>query len=85
MRRFEDWESLGRLRGFSRVFDVITDLDLWQDSDRERLLVLAREVCGQLPKAVADRAVGFLVGQAMRMSKGKANPALLKSILEGML
>ena len=36
-------------------------------------------------KAGKDRALGFLVGQAMKATKGKANPQMLnKLFIEGM-
>ena len=33
-------------------------------------------------KAGKDRAIGFLVGQAMKATKGKANPQMLNKMLK---
>ena len=33
-------------------------------------------------KAGKDRAIGFLVGQAMKMTKGKANPQMLNQMFK---
>ena len=33
-------------------------------------------------KAGKDRALGFLVGQAMKETKGKANPAMLNKMFK---
>jgi len=51
---------------------------------------LARQVIGANPKAVEDYrknplAIGFLVGQLMKISKGSANPQGGKEILEKLL
>ena len=32
-------------------------------------------------KAGKDRAIGFLVGQAMKLSKGKANPKIVTDMI----
>jgi len=51
---------------------------------------LARQVIGANPKAVEDYrknplAIGFLVGQLMKISKGSANPQSGREIIERLL
>jgi len=50
----------------------------------------AKEVIEANPKAVEDYrknplAIGFLVGQLMKVSKGSANPQVAKTIFEKIL
>jgi len=58
-----------------------------QVSDEDALASLVDEVLKANPSALNDyrngiaKASGFLIGQAMQASKGKANPRLLKEIL----
>ena len=46
------------------------------------------QVLSENPKAVEDiksgqdKAIGFLVGQVMKLSQGKTNPAVAKKLLE---
>lgn len=60
-----------------------------QMSDSSALLAIIEEVLNEQPQSIEDfkngkdRAVGFLVGQVMKKSKGQANPAMTnKMILE---
>ena len=52
---------------------------------------IAEKVISDNEKSVSDfiggksNALGYLVGQAMKLSKGRADPAKLKSILENKL
>lgn len=63
-------------------------LGLIQESDIERLKLLAEKIIGNNPKSAADyqngktNALGFLVGQCMKDSHGRVNPALIREILE---
>jgi len=57
---------------------IANDRNLIQESDREVLEKIAKEVLRENPGAPID----FLVGQAMKKTKGKANPSVLKQILE---
>lgn len=63
------------------------DLNLLQVSDADSLHQLAGEIVLQNPAAVKDfhagkpQAIGFMVGQLMKLSQGKANPALAREIL----
>ncbi len=66
---------------------VVEEKGLAQISDSDALLTLVDEVLAQNAKAVADykggktNVVGFLVGQCMKASKGKGNPAILREML----
>ena len=64
--------------------------NLFQVSDTGALEKFAKEVIDANPKAVEDYrknplAIGFLVGQLMKISKGSANPQTGKEILEKLL
>lgn len=59
-----------------------------QVSDVSELLKLVNEVLHQNQESInlikngKDRALGFLVGQVMKLSKGKANPALTSKLIK---
>ena len=59
-----------------------------QVSDVSELLKLVNEVLDQNQESInlikngKDRALGFLVGQVMKLSKGKANPALTSKLIK---
>ena len=59
-----------------------------QVSDVSELLKLVNEVLDQHQESInlikngKDRALGFLVGQVMKLSKGKANPALTSKLIK---
>jgi len=66
------------------------DNHLFQVSDTSALEKFAKEVIDANPKAVEDYrknplAIGFLVGQLMKISKGSANPQTGKEILEKLI
>lgn len=67
--------------------EIINELGLAQNSDTDFLENLAREVIAKNEKSVADykngktNAMGYLVGQCMKESKGKANPGIVKEIV----
>ena len=67
--------------------EVINELGLAQNSDTDFLENLAREVIAKNEKSVTDykngktNAMGYLVGQCMKESKGKANPGIVKEIV----
>ncbi len=83
------------------LIDVITnnvdpntlanELGLLQDSDESSVEKIVLSVIDDNPNAVTDvkngetKAIGFLVGQVMAKSQGKANPALAKKLLESRL
>lgn len=62
-----------------------------QVSDAGEIEAVVRQVLLENPKAAEDvkngeqRAIGFLVGQVMKHSQGKANPALTKEIIVRLL
>ena len=82
--------SLSRIGGFD-VRSAITERGLGQISDGDALARLAAEVLAANPQALADwkagkqQALGFLVGQAMKASKGRGDAALLGSALRSLL
>lgn len=63
------------------------DNDLLQVSDEGELIMLVEKVLSENQKAADDvrnggmKAIGFLVGQVMKASKGKANPAKVKELI----
>lgn len=67
--------------------DIVKAKGLVQISDTSAIDVLVGEVIAANPKSVEDflagkeKAIGFLVGQVMKLSKGKANPGLVNQLL----
>ncbi|OGL53246.1 glutaminyl-tRNA synthase (glutamine-hydrolyzing) subunit B [Candidatus Shapirobacteria bacterium RBG_13_44_7] len=69
---------------------IAADKNLFQVSDTSALEDFAKQVIAANPKAVEDYkknplAIGFLVGQLMKISQGSANPQLAKEILEKLI
>ncbi len=68
--------------------EIVRDKGLIQMSDTGELESIAEDVLARNSKAVEDfrsgktQVIGFLVGQMMKATKGKANPALAKALLE---
>jgi aspartyl-tRNA(Asn)/glutamyl-tRNA(Gln) amidotransferase subunit B len=68
--------------------EVVKEKGLVQISDEEAIGKIIDEVMAKNPKelerfrAGEEKLMGFFVGQAMRASKGKANPALLNELLK---
>lgn len=66
---------------------IVKDKGLVQISDPAVLLGFVTEVLDANPQSIEDfkngkdRAIGFLVGQIMKASKGQANPPMLNKIL----
>ncbi len=66
---------------------IVEEQGLVQISDEGALLGIVDEVIGRNPQSVEDfragkdKAIGFLVGQIMKETKGKANPALVNKLL----
>ena len=64
---------------------------LKQDNDEEGLTQIIKEVIENNPQSVSDykngkdKAIGFLVGQTMKATKGKANPGIINKILKELL
>lgn len=70
---------------------LIEELGLAQNSDEGFLEELAKDILSRNEKSVSDykngktNALGYLVGQCMKASKGKANPGKVKEIVTRML
>ncbi|MBI2454011.1 MAG: Asp-tRNA(Asn)/Glu-tRNA(Gln) amidotransferase subunit GatB [Parcubacteria group bacterium] len=70
---------------------ILEDKNLSQLSDKSELIKLAEEVIAQNPQPAADYKKGkteslkFLVGQLMRLTKGKANPQIGENVLKDLL
>ncbi|WP_100371686.1 Asp-tRNA(Asn)/Glu-tRNA(Gln) amidotransferase subunit GatB [Bacillus sp. FJAT-45037] len=66
---------------------IVKDKGLVQISDEGELLKMVTEVLDNNDQSIEDfksgkeRAIGFLVGQIMKASKGKANPPMVNKIL----
>lgn len=67
---------------------VVREQGLVQISDNSELEAMARAVIAANPQSVADyragkeKALGFLVGQMMRETKGRANPGMVNQLLK---
>lgn len=68
--------------------DVVEEKGLRQMNDTAALEQVVRDILVANPKVVEDyrggktNALGFLVGQCMRASKGKGNPNIMREMLE---
>ncbi len=66
---------------------IIEQKELKQINDAVEIERIVEEVLSQNTKSVEDfkegktKALGFLIGQAMRTTRGKANPQLLNDVL----
>lgn len=67
--------------------DVIQEKGMQQVSDDSTLIAMINEVLDANPQSIEDykngknRAVGFLMGQLMKASKGQANPKKANGLL----
>ena len=67
--------------------EIVKEKGLAQISDESAIIGIIEEVLAQNPAAVEDfragkeKAMGFLTGQAMRASRGKANPGVIQKLL----
>jgi aspartyl-tRNA(Asn)/glutamyl-tRNA(Gln) amidotransferase subunit B len=65
--------------------------DVLQVSDEGELVMIVEKVLSENPKAAEDvrngemKAIGFLVGQVMKASAGKANPAVVQQLIKKQL
>lgn len=70
---------------------IVNERGLIQITDEEQIEAVVREVINHNQEAVRDyqegkeRAFGFLVGQVMKETKGKANPKLVNELLKKLL
>lgn len=66
---------------------IVEEQGLVQISDEGAILAIVQEVVANNPASVEDykagkeKAIGFLVGQVMKQSKGKANPGVVNKLL----
>lgn len=83
---------------FEKIFE--SDIDpqsyveehgLLMDNDEDGLKVIIEKIIANNPQSVEDyhngkkKAIGFLVGQAMKETKGKANPGLINKLIQAQL
>jgi aspartyl-tRNA(Asn)/glutamyl-tRNA(Gln) amidotransferase subunit B len=67
--------------------DIVAKKGMAQVSDEGQLLSWVTEILNNNAQSIEDykngkdRALGFLVGQVMKLSKGKANPAMTSELL----
>ena len=67
---------------------VVEEKGMKQMSDTSALLEIITTVLDNNPQSIEDfkngkdRAVGFLVGQVMKASKGQANPAMTNKLIQ---
>ncbi len=79
------------LSGNKSPREIVEEKNLIQITDTKQLEKIIREVLeknmkqAEEFKAGKQKVLGFLVGQVMRLSKGKANPALTNEILRKLL
>jgi len=70
---------------------VAADKNLLQVSDEGAIAEIVKQVLAENEKAAADvqsgemKAIGFLVGQVMKLSQGKANPGLATELIKKQL
>lgn len=66
---------------------IVEEQGLMQISDEGAIKAIVEQVVANNPQSVADikagkdRAIGFLVGQVMKETKGKANPAMVNKLI----
>jgi len=80
---FEEMFATGK-----RPADIVKEKGLVQISDEGELAAVVDRVLAANPGVVEDyragkeRAFGFLVGQVMKETRGKANPGLVNKLLK---
>jgi aspartyl-tRNA(Asn)/glutamyl-tRNA(Gln) amidotransferase subunit B len=66
---------------------VVKEKGLIQISDTSEIVAIVDSVIAANPQSVADfkagkeKAIGFLVGQIMKQTKGRANPDMVNALL----
>jgi len=79
---FEEMFKTGK-----RAQQIVQEKGLMQISDESALEKMVEEVIAANPGPVADfkagkeKALGFLIGQVMKLSRGKANPGMVNKLL----
>jgi aspartyl-tRNA(Asn)/glutamyl-tRNA(Gln) amidotransferase subunit B len=67
--------------------EIVKEKGLTQVTDEEELSAIVDKVLKENPKVINDfkkgktKAIGFLVGQVMNLTKGKANPQVVNKLL----
>ncbi|WP_138159768.1 Asp-tRNA(Asn)/Glu-tRNA(Gln) amidotransferase subunit GatB [Peptoniphilus catoniae] len=67
--------------------DIIEEKGLAQISDSSKIEEIVKEILEKNPQSIEDyragkdRALGFLVGQVMKASRGKANPQMVNKLI----
>lgn len=80
---FEEMWQTGKNPGV-----IVEEKGLVQITDTKEIEAIVDKVINDNPKPVADyrggnaKSIGFLVGQVMKQSKGKANPAMVNKLLK---
>jgi aspartyl-tRNA(Asn)/glutamyl-tRNA(Gln) amidotransferase subunit B len=70
---------------------VAKDRNLLQVSDESELVMIIEQIIADNSKAADDvrsgelKAIGFLVGQVMKASQGRANPAVVQGLIKKQL
>jgi len=73
------------------VEDLAKELNLIQQSDEGEIAKIVAKVIEENPKAAEDvkagemKAIGFLVGQIMKASQGRANPSMAQDLIKKQL
>ncbi len=71
--------------------DIVKAKGLEQITDQKQILAIIDQVIKDNPDSVATyregktKIIGFLIGQVMKQSRGKANPLVVKKLLENQL
>ncbi|MGG1520021.1 Asp-tRNA(Asn)/Glu-tRNA(Gln) amidotransferase subunit GatB [Paenibacillus oryzisoli] len=79
---FKEMIETGKLPG-----QIVEEQGLVQISDEGAIKAVVEQIVNNNPQSVADykagkeKAVGFLVGQVMKETKGKANPGLVNKLI----
>ena len=79
---FEDMFETGK-----KPEDIVKEKGLVQITDEGAIKEIVMQVIADNPQSVADykagkdKAVGFIVGQVMKASKGKANPGIVNKLI----
>ena len=66
---------------------IVDELGLKQNSNEDEIKQIVIQTIDEFPQSVIDykagkdRAVGFLVGQIMKKTKGKVNPAITSKLV----
>ncbi|HEY5268423.1 MAG TPA: Asp-tRNA(Asn)/Glu-tRNA(Gln) amidotransferase subunit GatB, partial [Candidatus Saccharimonadales bacterium] len=76
------------LLGRGNPQEIAKSMKLIQVSGTDDLMPIVKEVIANNPDAVTDlksgqdKAIGYLVGQVMKLSQGKANPEVSKRLIK---